>query len=131
MTSNFLDVEIDESPEVTITDIGTKEIEMKDKVQEKAIFHCETADGREIQISDVYVLDKDGNPKIQGLWWNGKITPGSAIYKLLRFYGVGKLRDLVGKKANVEPDKNDFLILTTCKIDHSKNGAPTKANLFD
>ena len=93
-----------------------KKAERKGKVRK--------GDGRHID-------HKDGNPKIQGLWWNGKITPGSAIYKLLRFYGVGKLRELVGKTANVEPDKNDFLILTTCKVDHSKNGQPTKANLFD
>jgi predicted methyltransferase len=127
---NFLDVEIEDRPEVTITDIGTKEIEMKDKVQAKCIFTCETSDGRSLNISDVYVHDKDKNQKIQGLWWNGKITPGSALYKLLNYHNVAKLRDLIGKKVIVCPDPNDFLILTTIDVKKPSTAPPTKAALI-
>ena len=131
--TNFLDMEIEDRPDVTIKDIGTKTIQMQNKEQDKCIFTCETSDGRSLNISDVYVTDKDGNQKIQGLWWNGKITPGSALYKLLKYHNVSKLRDLIGKQVSVAPDPNDFLILTTINDvkTQSSNAAPEKADLID
>ncbi len=131
--TNFLDMEIEDRPDVTIKDIGTKTIQMSNKEQDKCIFTCETADGRALNISDVYVTDKDGNQKIQGLWWNGKITPGSALYKLLKYHNVSKLRDLIGKQVSVAPDPNDFLILTTIDAvkTQSTTAAPEKADLID
>ena len=133
MTNNFLDIEIEDRPDVTIKDIGTKTIQMSNKEQDKCIFTCETADGRSLNISDVYVTDKDGNQKIQGLWWNGKITPGSALYKLLKYHNVAKLRELIGKQVSVASDPNDFLILTTIDSVKTKsnNEAPEKADLID
>ena len=131
MTNNFLDIEIEDRPDVTIKDIGTKTIQMSNKEQDKCIFTCETADGRSLNISDVYVTDKDGNQKIQGLWWNGKITPGSALYKLLKHHNVGKLRELIGKPVEVSPDPNDFLILTTIAVKPSNTSSPEKADLIN
>ena len=129
MTDNFLDFGIDDKEEVTVKEITTKSIPMKDKSEkEKCVFSCETDDGRTIQISDVFVLDKSGSPKIQGLWWNGKITPGSAMYKVLRYYTKATLRELIGSKVKVAPDPNDFLILAACDM---PTGPPQKANLFD
>ena len=56
MTNNFLDIEIEDRPDVTIKDIGTTTIQMSNKEQDKCIFTCETADGRSLNISDVYVI---------------------------------------------------------------------------
>ena len=78
----------------------------------------------------MFVLDKSGSPKIQRLWWNGKITPGSAMYKVLKFYKKGTLRDLLNAKVRVAPDPNDFLILAACDL-KTHSGPAQKANLFD
>ena len=127
--TSFLDVGIDEQEEVTVKDITTKDISMKDNTEkQKCVLACETDDGRTISMSDVYVNDKSGSPKIQGLWWNGKITPGSAMYKVLRYYSKSTLRELIGAKVKVVPDPNDFLILAACDM---PSGPSQKANLFD
>ena len=131
MSDNFLDVGIDDKEEVTVKEITTKSISMKDNSEkEKCVFSCETDDGRTIQISDVFVNDKTGSPKIQGLWWNGNITPGSAMYKVLKFYNQSTLRDLINTKVKVAPDPNDFLILAACDL-KTTSGPAQKANLFD
>ena len=131
-TDSFLDVGITDQQVVTVTDITTKTVQMKTKEQDKCIFSCQTDEGRDILISDVFVKDKDGSPKIQGLWWNGKITPGSAIFKVLKYYGKDTLRDLVNSKVEVTPDPNDFLILKACDLPKSgSNSEPEKADLFD
>ena len=131
--NSFLDTEITSQQDVKITDITTKTVQMKTKEQDKCIFSCQTDDGRDILISDVFVEDKEGSPRIQGLWWNGKITPGSAIFKVLNYYGKTTLRDLIGSKVQVAPDPNDFLILKACKLPDITNSSkePEKANLFD
>ena len=131
-TDSFLDVGVTDQQIVTVTEISTKTVQMKTKEQDKCIFSCRTDEGRDILISDVFVMDRDGTPKIQGLWWNGKITPGSAVFKVLKYYEKQTLRDLIDTKVEVAPDPNDFLILKACDLPTSKSsGDPKKADLFD
>lgn len=127
MDQSFLDAEVTEQPEVTVKDITIQQVTVRNDIKEKCMFICTTADGRDLKISDVHVEDSSGERKVQGLWWNKNISPGSSVYKVLKFYNVTKLRDLIGTKVKVMPDHNDFLILTACNMPVT----PTKGELFN
>jgi len=104
---------------VTIQSVDKNEITMRDeRKSEKISFSVEDNNGRTFDISDVWVLDHKGDPKIQGLWFtlsaDKQISPGSSLAKLMSFYEVGNLKDFINKEVQVYPDAKDFLVLVAC-----------------
>lgn len=129
--------------DVTIKDIRLKSVSMPDKVSEKVEFTVEDENGRTFTISDCWIENFEGVKDIKGLWYStGKngISPMSAVAQLMKYHGVDKLNDFIGKKVAVYPDKNNYLVLTTCEITENdlkssvvdeEKPKPTKAKLFD
>lgn len=130
--------------DVTVKDIKLKNVNMIDKVSEKVEFTVEDDNGRIFTISDSWIEDYKGKKDIKGLWYStGKdgISPMSALAQLMRYHKVKKLNDFIGKTLTVFPDKNNYLVLTTCNITEEdlKSSIPTnvpeisakKSDLFD
>jgi hypothetical protein len=129
--------------DVTVKDIRLKNVSMPDKVSEKVEFTVEDENGRTFTISDCWIEDYKGNKDIKGLWYStGKngISPMSALAQLMKYHTIEKLSDFIGKKVAVYPDKNNYLVLTTCditeddlkpNISEAEEPKKTKGNLFD
>jgi len=129
--------------DVTVKDIRLKSVSMPDKVSEKVEFTVEDENGRTFTISDCWIEDYKGEKDIKGLWYStGKngISPMSAVAQLMKYHGVDKLKDFVDKKLAVYPDKNNYLVLTTCEITEDdlkstmvdeEKPKPVKGELFD
>lgn len=108
--------------DVTVKDIRLKSVSMPDKVSEKVEFTVQDENERTFTISDCWVEDYKGTKDIKGLWYStGKngISPMSAVAQLMKYHNVEKLSEFIGKKLAVYPDKNNYLVLTTCDIDES------------
>jgi len=129
--------------DVTVKDIRLKSVSMPDKVSEKVEFTVEDENGRVFTISDCWIEDYKGDKDIKGLWYStGKngISPMSAVAQLMKYHGVTKLNEFLDKKLPVYPDKNNYLVLTTCEITEDdlkstmvteKKPEPKKGELFD
>ncbi|KKM93329.1 hypothetical protein LCGC14_1209440 [marine sediment metagenome] len=130
--------------DVTVKDIKLKEVPMVDKISEKVEFTVEDDNGRMFTISDCWIEDYKGNKDIKGLWYStGKngISPMSALAQIMRYHEVEKLNDFIGMKLAVYPDKNNYLVLTTCDITEedlkltmvpdTAKPEKTKTDLFD
>ena len=129
--------------DVTVKDIRLKSVSMPDKVSEKVEFTVEDENGRTFTISDCWIEDYKGEKDIKGLWYStGKngISPMSAVAQLMKYHGVTKLNEFIDKKLPVYPDKNNYLVLTTCEITEDdlkstmvteKKPEPKKGELFD
>lgn len=105
--------------DVTIKEIKLKSVSMPDKVSEKVEFTVEDENGKTFTISDCWMENSEGNKEIKGLWYStGKdgISPMSALAHFMKYNKVDKLSDLIGKKVTVYPDRNNYLVLTTCVI---------------
>jgi hypothetical protein len=119
---------------VTVKSIDKTEINVpsRDTVSEKIVFTVSNGDSREFQISDAWIEDHKGARKIQGLWFTlskqNEVAPASALAKVLNYYEVDSLNDLVGHDVTVHPDDNNFLVLAACDM----NETPTeKTDLFN
>jgi hypothetical protein len=129
--------------DVTVKDIRLKSVSMPDKVSEKVEFTVEDENGRTFTISDCWVEDYKGDKDIKGLWYSvGKngISPLSAVAQLMKYHNVSSLKEFIGKKLAVFPDKNNYLVLTTCDISENdlktnvvieEKPKPIKTQLFD
>lgn len=129
--------------DVTVKDIRLKPVSMPDKVSEKVEFTVQDENDRTFTISDCWVEDYRGDKDIKGLWYStGKngISPLSALAQLMNYHKVKSLNEFIGKKLAVYPDKNNYLVLTTCEITEADlkstvvnedKPKPTKTQLFD
>ena len=128
--------------DVTVKDIRLKSVTMPDKTSEKVEFTVEDENSRTFTISDCWIEDYKGNKDIKGLWYTvGKsgISPMSAVAQLMKYHEVDKLNDFIGKHVQVYPDKNNYLVLTTCDITEDdlkstmveEKRETTKGDLFD
>ncbi len=131
--------------DVIVKGIKLKDVNMGDKISEKVEFTVEDENGRIFTISDSWIVDYKGNKDIKGLWYStGKdgISPMSALAQLMRYHDVDKLNNFIGKTLAVFPDKNNYLVLTTCDIteedlkltvttENAEKSAKTKADLFN
>jgi hypothetical protein len=128
--------------DVTVKDIRLKSVTMPDKTSDKVEFTVEDENSRTFTISDCWIEDYKGNKDIKGLWYTvGKsgISPMSAVAQLMKYHGVDKLNDFIGKHVQVYPDKNNYLVLTTCDITEDdlkstmveEKRETTKGDLFD
>lgn len=128
--------------DVMIKDIKLKNVNMPDKISEKVEFTVEDENGRTFTISDCWVESYKEKKEIKGLWYsvskNG-ISPMSALAQFMKYHKIEKLNELIGKKVAVYPDKNNFLVLTTCVIteedlkgsNDDTEKSKIKTNLFD
>lgn len=107
---------------VIIKDITTKTIKTpKGDFAEKLVFVTEElAQGRTFQMSDAWVTDINGRKAVSGIWlslFNGQISPDSTLAKLLTYYEVENVGDLMDKTVKAHPDKRGYLVLMACEID--------------
>lgn len=119
-----------------ITDVTTKEITTnKNETRKKVDFKVEEiSTGKRFNISDAYVNvtranldDRDSCWTIQGLWvtyykdqnGNKTISSTSALAKLLNYYKVDTVSELIDKEVIAFPDKNNFLIIVGCNLPDS------------
>lgn len=132
--TDFLNLKVG-SPKrrVLVKEIKKEQVNISGKMSDKIVFTVfDKNTNRDFNISDVWVNDSKGK-KIQGLWFtlinDGKeLSPGSGLSKLLRYYQVETLQQLIGLEINVFPDANDFLVITACDIDETEN---KKTSLFE
>lgn len=127
MTDDILNIGISEPKNtlkriLKITKIDKKWVTLRNKeTTEKIVLHAidETLGNHVFKISDCYVPDKNGEPKITGIWFtltNDKITPTSSLAKTLEFYNASVLGDLIGKEVYAMPDKNNYLVVLSCDM---------------
>lgn len=139
MTIDFRNVPIGSPTRmVVITAVEKAEINLPDrgKTSEKIVFTVTNGDEREFNISDAWVEDHKGARKIQGLWFTTsmdtkgqtRLSPASALAKLLRHYSADTVQDMVGKQVIVHPDDENYLVLAACDIDEIPRD---RAPLFD
>ena len=119
MEQGILNIGIGEPTKtLTVRDLRVDEVQFDDdRTSNKAVLICETADGRNIEISEAWVVDKKGNKKVQGLWINldgkKKLAANSVLAKFLTFHRVGTLNELINKELTGYPDENDYTVFTT------------------
>jgi hypothetical protein len=117
---------------VTVINAEKVEVDVRGETSEKIRFSVSQPDGKSFQISDVWTEDNKGNKKIQGLWLSlnheGNISPNSSLAKLMRYYKISDLNELIGKEVNVYPDNDNFLVMTSCKMDEENL---EKSSLFE
>lgn len=130
MTIDFMNLPIGSPTRtVTIQNISKEKVKIpsRDKISEKIVFTVSNGDDREFKISDAWVEDNKGARKIQGLWFTTttdksgatKLSPASALAKLLRYYKVDTIQDMLKKDVFVHPDNDNFLVLVACDIDEN------------
>ncbi len=119
MEQSILNIGIgDPTKTLKIVDIRIDEIQFDDdRKSSKAVLICETVDGRNIEISEAWVVDKKGNKKVQGLWINldgkKKLAANSVLAKFLTYHKVGTINELMTKEITGYPDENDYTVFTT------------------
>jgi len=138
--TDFLNLEIgNPTRTVKVLSINKELIAMPDGRQsEKIVFNVQDGDKR-FTISDSWVEDHKGAKRIQGLWYTttktgdtSKLSPASALAKLLRFYNKASLKELVNSEVEVYPDHNNFLVLLACVAPASMGASDTsKTDLFN
>ncbi|MBC8410406.1 MAG: hypothetical protein H8E12_17040 [Rhodobacteraceae bacterium] len=133
---NILDLSIGKSDRtVTIKNIEEVTIEVRGKPSSKAVFKVEQADGKEFNISDVWVETMKGEKKIQGLWLNldedGQLSATSTLAKFLAYNHHSNLKEFIGTTVEVYPDPNNFLVFAACAINTPIPPVAKQLNLFD
>ena len=119
MEQGILNIGIGEPTKtLTVRDMRIDEVQFDDdRTSNKAVMICETADGRTIEISEAWVVDKKGNKKVQGLWINldskKKLAANSVLARFLTFHKVGTINELINKELTGYPDENDYTVFTT------------------
>lgn len=124
--SNFLNYKIGDRAtirKVTITSIERRTVSMPEyKESEKICFMVEDSNGKQFQISDVWV-ENNGEVKIKGLWFtlnSDEISPTSSLAKLMNHYKIESLGDFEGLEVDTFPDDRDFLVLVACDLTELK-----------
>lgn len=132
MTENFLKMKpAPQRRQVTVKNISTTTIPSSEGgTRTKIVFEVfDAVAQRTFSVSDVYVevtSTNDTSFKIKGLWFpeDQKATEfpaGSSVVKLLNYYNVETLGDLLNKKVFVYPDNKNFLVLVACNIEDNKD----------
>jgi len=127
---NLLDLKIGTSIRKLIVKDINKELIVKDKNNElkemyKVIFKVnDDYTNNNFNISDAWVQTNTGI-QIKGLWLalqnNGdEILKTSTLAKVLKYYNVNTLKDLIGQTVYVYPDSKNFLVLVACDMNEIK-----------
>jgi|APSaa5957512576_1039674.scaffolds.fasta_scaffold00176_6 hypothetical protein len=116
---DFLNIGVGRSNKtVTVINIDQEEVNLPSGPSSKAIFTVRDAEGREFKISDLLLEDR-GESKKAGLWINinddGELSSYTGLAKLIKFYEVNSLQELIGKEVNADNDDNGFLVLSILK----------------
>ena len=116
---NILDLSVGRADrKVKILNIEETKVEVRGKLSSKTVFKVEQNDGKEFNISDVWVEMPNGEKRIQGLWINldddGQLSATSTLAKFLRYYSKETLSDFIGTTIDVYPDPNNFLVFASC-----------------
>lgn len=115
MVDEFLNIGIghsDQGRQLLVTNIAKKSVSLKDKTKSEKIIisTIEESSQKAFEISDAYV----GEDKIAGLWFsqeNNAINKASTLAKVLQYYEVATLKELIGKTIKAKPDEKNFLVL--------------------
>lgn len=107
--------------ELEITAVTKKTVSMRNSRQaEKIILKTrEPSTNKEFDISDAWIESNAGDKRVAGLWFSlvdGQINKTSTLAKVLTYYEVDTLGQLIGKTINAYPDKNNFLVLSACTM---------------
>jgi len=121
--SSILNIGIASSPkrELEVVSVTKKTVQMRNSNQaEKIVLETkEPSTGKEFNISDAWVESSNDEKRVAGLWFSlvdGQINKTSTLAKIMTYYEVSNLGELIGKKINAYPDKNNFLVLTACNM---------------
>ena len=101
----------------TVVSIKKVEVQKRDKtgVLDKIVVAIKHPDSKDsIETSDVVYIEEKA-VKQKCLWYfvdsKGEIQKGSALAVLLAHYGIGSLKDLVGKTVKTEVGDRGYLVL--------------------
>ena len=124
--TNILDLGIGRLDRTVIVDsVEEIEVPVNESVSKKILFKVSQRDGKSFNISDTWLIDSKGVKKIQGLWLTldekGNLAANSSIAKLLKYYKVKNLRDIVGKELKTFPDQNNYLVFAACNTNELEN----------
>lgn len=121
---DILNVKVAQSPKrkVKITKVEKKEVSTLSGVKlEKVLFETfEPATGKSFTISDAWVEDTGGLKKVKGLWFSlvdGELHKGSTLARMMDYYECKVIGDLVGQIVTAYPDKNDYVVFTSCDME--------------
>jgi|AntRauTorckE6833_2_1112554.scaffolds.fasta_scaffold00277_8 hypothetical protein len=124
MREDILNIGVSNSSKrkLKITKIHKKWVTLKGgETTEKIVMHAVDASQPKhiFKISDCYVLDRDGEPKITGLWFtlvNNEISQESSLAKTLKRYEAEVLGEMIGKTVEAAPDKKNYLVIVSCDM---------------
>lgn len=138
MSQDFLNFTVGSSKRlVTVEDIKVDEVKIKDSKLKKLFFYTRALDNnKEFIISDAWICDDKNTKKVQGLWFSlasdNQFLPNSSVAKLIKYYSVNTLKELIGQKVEVLPDERGYLCIVACDIDEAKQEEPSKkTSLFE
>lgn len=102
--------------------IEQKTVQTNDsRTTQKIVLHTkEVGTDREFTISDSWIEDYKGQKRVAGLWvnlQNNEINVNSTLARLLNYYNVKTIGDLIGKEVIAYPDRRDYLVLTACDME--------------
>lgn len=89
----------------------------------KIIITAADESGLTFNLSDTWLCNGQ-EYNIKGLWWQtdkeGDLLANSAIGRVLHYYGIQKLEQLLNKEITTYPDKKHYLILVACDLNEEK-----------
>ena len=115
---NYLKLKIGTDQKILkITGVTTETINLPNGPVEKLVLTTKSTDGKEFNISEVWVKDSRGKEKVVGLWLSldpsGQLNSKSAVAKLLTYHKVQTPGELLNLTAIGYSDSRDFTVLAT------------------
>jgi len=111
----------DNKRKLLVKDIAEEHIVKNDQVSKKVkLITYDEITKQTFYITDAWVQDSKGNIRIQGMWLSNinenEIIPTCTLAKVMDYYKVKTLGDLINNYIYAYPDKNNYLVILACDL---------------
>ena len=95
----------------------------QDKMKEapKVFLNCESIEGMGFRLDEAVVKDRKGLLKKAGLWKtldaSKKLNSDSTLAKMLAYYDISMLGEMIGMEIYAYPKPNNFLVVVACDFE--------------
>ena len=118
---DFLDLRVgDRRKLVKVNDITEDSQSSSSKIQ----FHCTSEEGNSFMIDMALIRDGKGQLAFKSCWNikgpKGDLNKDSIISKIMSYYKVSTLRDLMDREIEVYPKPGNYLTVVTCTFDEDR-----------
>jgi len=115
---SFLDLKVgDRRKLVKVGNITEKIQGNSPKIQ----FHCVSGEGNSFMIDMALIRNSKGHLNFKSCWnikdSKGNLNKDSVISKIMSYYKVTTLRDLIDKEIEVYPKPGNYLTIVSCTFD--------------